>query len=1374
MHKQLERLQAELADAQQEAEVSKRRRDWAFSERDKLLQERESVKALCNRLRKERDQMVGELADARRHGGKKAESKESKSSRGDHDDKCRMLHDADRALDADLQDYEWDIIDVELSGLGKDGDLGFELSGGRDEPCYPNDYSIYVTAVKKGSVAEGKIKVLDRVTEACGVCVWGSGSLAASALRAALQHGHAALRIQRARAVRRTVRLADARGIVLHHGIFINKISCGSIAAKEGTLFVGDRVVTINNRSIEGVKSVSEAMAMLNECQYESVVLTVLRPLYPCCPARDRFSMYEHSFSDGKMVNICSQTEESYCQFLPPPPEPKVHIDHGVADFDRRYVYHVAAGSQGKIHQERGTWDMIRGKIEAVTGRSKSKDKQNKVPESDAIAELDSVIDSYHHGKTIKETSSVLKRSRRKNKEAQHDAKNGGTWPKARANFILEENSTGTIVQPRSRKERPPLSILLSPPTKLPPEPQRSNINRNSNPIPLGHAPLTQATAPARHSVYKSIESSPNVIEHFPKPAPLAIHNPFASPSNMNFEKIRTLEKDKMSISDYSEHDITPNRLSLVLNPSDDSLDYQPVTRNRNKSPHSLDFMVNKGPSSLDFVSRKSPSSLDHSIKNHPGKDLLDQYYSRKKSSSPKTVNKYPSDSDSFGPDSLNSNANYPMTGTLPTQSRLQSQYYRGPFVNSNPHPSRYPHLASPTNIPQSQSGESIGNSYDMHSFTSHTHNMSDLQPVPRANRTGDYHHTYEGGTFPRKKENQRFRIPSNPSVTSKNSAGKLSTGSIERSSERNSPMPTFHVEVLSPGRGAKQLTHKGTRNSMPEYCGLGWDKPLPGELRRVHIDKSQQPLGIQIYCPPSSGGVFVSTVNDNSLASQVGLQVGDQLLEVCGINMRSATYTLAARVLRQIGNSITMLVQYSPEKYKDEVEVPGSSSSGESSHDEEVSLSGSPTPRNSPGPQQSLRMEAPPTDVATLRQSSVNKELPRFLLIEMRNCSDLGISLVGGNAVGIFVHSVQLDSPAYIAGLRTGDQILEYNNVDLRRATAEQAALELAKPADKVSVLVRHDLQQYHEIKDKPGDAFYIRAGFDRCAKITAIGMDTIDEYPLWFRKDEVLFVDNTLFNGAPGLWRAWQLDCKGVKRQWGTIPSKFKVEEILRRSMGSLESEAQRRAATTARRSFFRRKKHRDSKELASFSNTELGCWSDSGALSDDPPLLSYQRVERLHYGNHRPVVVLGPLWECVVGKLVSDWPHVFAAPRPHHRDQVPAQAIRDLAEKGIHCILDISVTTIEKLHKQQIYPIVLFIKFKSFKQIKEVKDTRYPADKVSAKAAKEMYEHGLKVENEYRNYISAEIPAGVNIAYMCTQIKEAVEEEQNKTLWVPSVQA
>lgn len=65
----------------------------------------------------------------------------------------------------------------------------------------------------------------------------------------------------------------------------------------------------------------------------------------------------------------------------------------------------------------------------------------------------------------------------------------------------------------------------------------------------------------------------------------------------------------------------------------------------------------------------------------------------------------------------------------------------------------------------------------------------------------------------------------------------------------------------------------------------------------------------------------------------------------------------------------------------------------------------------------------------------------------------------MGGNAVGIFVHSVQPDSLAHNAGLRTGDQILEYNNVDLRHATAEEAAYELAKPADKVSVLAHYNL---------------------------------------------------------------------------------------------------------------------------------------------------------------------------------------------------------------------------------------------------------------------------------------------------------------------------
>lgn len=80
------------------------------------------------------------------------------------------------------------------------------------------------------------------------------------------------------------------------------------------------------------------------------------------------------------------------------------------------------------------------------------------------------------------------------------------------------------------------------------------------------------------------------------------------------------------------------------------------------------------------------------------------------------------------------------------------------------------------------------------------------------------------------------------------------------------------------------------------------------------------------------------------------------------------------------------------------------------------------------------------------------------------------------------------------------------------------------------------------------------------------------------------------------------------------------FRVEEqLLRRSLGDLETDV-RRGSTTARRSFFRRKKHQrsasqDSKELASFSSINLGWYSDSGNLHDEAALASYLRVERLN---------------------------------------------------------------------------------------------------------------------------------------------------------------
>lgn len=64
--------------------------------------------------------------------------------------------------------------------------------------------------------------------------------------------------------------------------------------------------------------------------------------------------------------------------------------------------------------------------------------------------------------------------------------------------------------------------------------------------------------------------------------------------------------------------------------------------------------------------------------------------------------------------------------------------------------------------------------------------------------------------------------------------------------------------------------------------------------------------------------------------------------------------------------------------------------------------------------------------------------------------------------------------------------------------------------------------------------DSLYIKVAFDRTGEL--------GESELKFNKDDVLYVDNTMFTGTPGLWRAWNLDEYGHRIQCGLIPSQTK----------------------------------------------------------------------------------------------------------------------------------------------------------------------------------------------------------------------------------------
>ncbi|XP_063983865.1 disks large homolog 5-like isoform X3 [Diachasmimorpha longicaudata] len=1498
LRKQVEALQGELEEAIQEAEVSKRRRDWAFSERDKIVLEREALRSNCDRLRKERDRAVSEFASAIR---------DSDDIKRQRNEASKELKDLKEMIESDLltrssiyghhedNSNEWDVITIhlDLSRLCQDGDrdLGLILIGGRQDPYFPNDTGVYVAQINEGSIVSGKLRVNDCIIRVNNVdCTSVSTGMILETLRACTL-GSATVTVRRKRSTRRYLRTTQLpigdtipHGIALELGIYISKISPGSSAAKDGNLSVGDRVLNINSKPMDSVTSGHEAMSLLNDSIADVLTITTLKgiPLSLASSSEtmpDTGMIYGTDTKTQKMINNCSQTEQE--RLMLKATSDDYERRYMASNFNERSIYKVSKSVSGeKPSGISHAWDNIREKIDIVRGRRHSKDRdvdkkkrhRNSSPntfeqEQDAIAELDSVIESYHQKKTTMittattsaaatmtmsaatatsaaalpastniTTNSVLKRNKLRATEKME--KDGGTWPKVRGGPLIQ-NGTGTILHPRKTKERLPLSVLINHPPKY----ESYNYNRISNPIPLG-----------------------------------------------NFSNdIATLEK-KPASAEFEP--VEPGRLSSSQAPSESSIDY-------------------------------SIKSANNDYNGHPQKRRLRQYGSNESQPDQSTLQHNRAHSQLY-PLALSATLSNTSgsSSTAPRQQQLSGNFSFPPYTtHSHPHPhqqnslpSRYP---SPPSLPLPlglQSGEPIGLSdrswcfeppynHSGHNQTfGHLHTPSVDSPyqklrghpvgagydVPSTYTPPGY--WYEGGTFPRKKENQRFRIPSNPSVVSKNSVGKLSTGSIERTSERGSPMSNnFRLEVLSSRTG---MTSPGDDTFTP----------LPGEIRRLKIDKSVEPLGIRIFCLEKKG-VFVSAVSENSLASKVGLQIGDQLLDVCGINLRTADYPSAAKVLRDARTgAITMQVQYNPHKYN-ELQGTGSSSSPEPCVGAGGSHSGSPTPCNSPEVPRKSSLEhheateperdgatattttttttttsgkttltLPPAirerevrasasmevrdtqerareirnsasldinirkpelrnsatidsirGVSSLTRAQMNQAVttlqrqnatvrsptqeeqsrkspptiePRYLFIETRKCSNLGISLVGGNGVGIFVHSVQPGCLAEDAGLRSGDRILEYNGVDLRQATAEQAALELARPADKVTLVAQYMPERYNEVKDKPGDSFYVKAMFDRVGEVG-------DSLQLRFNKDDVLYVDNTMFNGTPGHWRAWLVDQAGRRQQCGIIPSKFKIEEelLLRRSLGDLETDTGKRGTTSARRSFFRRKKHhrsssRDSKELSTLTGVSLGWYSDSGTLNEENLPASYQRVERLDYPTLRPVLIIGPLSECVATKLLQDCPGDFTRclPEAMHCSQATleqglrdslyvdyrkkgsyfecttVQAVKDVCAKNSHCILDVSIASIERLHRHQIYPIVLLIKFKSVKQIKEVKDSRYPSDKISAKAAKEMHEQSLKIEAEYKHHISDIIHAGVNVAYICTQVKAAVDCEQSKALWVP----
>ncbi|XP_037298251.1 disks large 1 tumor suppressor protein isoform X1 [Manduca sexta] len=205
-----------------------------------------------------------------------------------------------------------------------------------------------------------------------------------------------------------------------------------------------------------------------------------------------------------------------------------------------------------------------------------------------------------------------------------------------------------------------------------------------------------------------------------------------------------------------------------------------------------------------------------------------------------------------------------------------------------------------------------------------------------------------------------------------------------------------------------------------------------------------------------------------------------------------------------------------------------------------------------------------------------------------------------------------------------------------------------------------------------------------------------------------------------------------------------------------------------------------------------------------SQDETVLSYETVQQLTINYTRPVIILGPLKDRINDDLISEFPDKFGSCVPHttrprrdyevdgrdyhfvaSREQMERDiqnhlfieagqyndnlygtsvaSVREVAEKGKHCILDVSGNAIKRLQVAQLYPIAIFIKPKSVESIMEM-NKRMTEDQ-----AKKTYERALKMEQEFAEYFTA-VVTGDTPEEIYSKVKAVITAESGPSVWVP----
>ncbi|XP_051752243.1 disks large homolog 1 isoform X31 [Ctenopharyngodon idella] len=337
-----------------------------------------------------------------------------------------------------------------------------------------------------------------------------------------------------------------------------------------------------------------------------------------------------------------------------------------------------------------------------------------------------------------------------------------------------------------------------------------------------------------------------------------------------------------------------------------------------------------------------------------------------------------------------------------------------------------------------------------------------------------------------------------------------------------------------------------------------------------------------------------------------------------------------------------------------------------------------------------------------------------------------------------------------------------------------------------------------------------YVRALFDY-----DITKDSgLPSQGLNFRFGDILHVLNA---SDEEWWQARHVTPDGEMEEMGVIPSKKRVERKERARLKTVKFNSKSRDKAQSfndkrKKNLFSRKfpfyKNKDPSEQETSDVdqhvTSNASDSESSYRGQEEYVLSYETVTQQEVSYTRPVIILGPMKDRINDDLISEFPDKFGSCVPHttrpkrdyevdgrdyhfvaSREQMEkdiqdhkfieagqynnhlygtsVQSVREVAEKGKHCILDVSGNAIKRLQLAQLYPIAVFVKPKSVENILEMNK------RLMEEQGRKTYDRAMKLEQEFLEHFTA-IVQGDTLEEIYNQVKQIIEEQSGPFIWVP----